>query len=160
MQADDFLKAHKLLTKSLSATQFGGICPSVVCLAFSIEVYIKDLFDVLGEKQQRGHDILKLFKKLPVEIQQEIFSHGEIGSQVPWVVFESPFAPKSGKNEDGISDLFIYELEAISDAFTKWRYSHEDENVNLRYNTGFALAFVTAVKSITDKKRSQAQTPH
>ena len=94
MQADDFFKAHEVLTEHFtSAPPVAGIGPSVVCLAFSIELYFKDLYDALKIKPPRGkdgHDILKLFEELPENIQQEIFSHGEIGTQNPWVVFGKP----------------------------------------------------------------------
>lgn len=162
MQADDFFKAHEVLTENFNSAPVTGVGPSVVCLAFSIELYFKDLYDALKMKPPRGkdgHSILKLFEGLPEKIQQDIFSHGEIGTQNPWVVFGSPFAPKSGAKNKGITDLFIYEIAAISDGFTDWRYSHEAKRAALHYNGGFALSLVKAVKSVCDKIRLQGHEP-
>lgn len=159
MQADDFYKAHEVLSESFAAAPQAGMGPSVVCLAFSIELYFKDLYDAIQMEPPRGkdgHSLLKLFEGLPEEVQVEIFSHGEIGTQNPWVVFGSPFAPKSSTKNKGVTDLFMYEIAAISNGFTDWRYSHEGKRAALHYNGGFALALVKAVKSVCDKRRIQS----
>jgi hypothetical protein len=157
MQADDFFKAHEVLSENFASAPITGVGPSVVCLAFSIELYFKDLYDVLDMKPplgKNGHNLLKLFEGLPEETQREIFSHGEIGTQNPRVIFGSPFAPKDSEKNKGITDLFIYELAAISDGFTDWRYSHEAKRAALHYNSGFALSLVKAVKAVCDRLRS------
>lgn len=153
MQADDFFKAYEVLEENYQSATLAVMGPSIVCLAFSIELYIKDVYDAIKEEPLRSHSILKLFEKLPENIQIEIFSHGEIGTENPWVVFGSPFAPKCSRNNIGITDLFIYEIQAISNAFTDWRYSHEGKRASLNYNSGFALSFIKALKSTSDKIR-------
>jgi hypothetical protein len=160
MQADDFFKAYEVLEVNYNSATLAVMGPSIVCLAFSIELYIKDIYDAIKAEPIRSHSILKLFENLPENIQVEIFSHGEIGTQNPWVVFGSPFAPKCSRNNIGITDLFIYEINAISDAFTEWRYSHEGKRAMLHYNTGFALSFIKAIKSVCDKKRLSTLVNH
>lgn len=55
----------------------------IVCLAFSVELYIKDVHHAIYGKAPRGHKILKLFEELPEQIQQEIFAYDSI-SQNPF----------------------------------------------------------------------------
>jgi HEPN domain-containing protein len=99
----------------------------IVCLSFSVELYIKDVHYAVNGKAPRDHDILKLFEELPEQMQRDIFAHHAI-TEYGWSFVE-----------------FKREIEAISDGFQKWRYSHEV--TSLRYNTYFALVFVEALKS-------------
>lgn len=47
---------------------------SVVCLAFSVELYIKDIYFALRIKPPRGHNIvLLLYRRLPKRVRREIF---------------------------------------------------------------------------------------
>ena len=62
---------------------FGTVIIKLVCLSFSVELYIKDVHYTLEGKAPRGHDILKLFEKLPDEFQQEIFTYHYI-SEYGW----------------------------------------------------------------------------
>ncbi|HTE39783.1 MAG TPA: hypothetical protein VK629_03080, partial [Steroidobacteraceae bacterium] len=83
-QADDFFNAYRVLRESndtlfaqaqktgekvpVDSKAFGALPamgPSVVCLAFSVELYVKDLHFALNNKAPRGHSILKLYAKLP-----------------------------------------------------------------------------------------------
>ncbi len=98
MQADDFFNAYRVLSESnkamfealeksrgnlrtVSEVAFGMLPtmgPSVVNLAFSVELYIKDLYSALKMEPPRGrngHNILKLYAKLPKRIKREIFAH-------------------------------------------------------------------------------------
>jgi hypothetical protein len=98
----------------------------VVCLAFSVELYLKSLHYAITQKSPKGHKILALFKKLPDVFQQKIFQHPSI-AQYGWSFTE-----------------FEKEIELVSDGFEKWRYSHE--NTMVRYNSYFALVFIEALK--------------
>ena len=115
-------------TKMLGTRPTMGI--NIVCLAFSVELYIKDVHYALEGKTPRGHDILKLFETLSEQIQKEIFTHHSI-SKYGWSFEE-----------------FKQEIKAISDGFEKWRYSYEI--TTLQYNTYFALVFIEAIKSVVD----------
>lgn len=99
----------------------------IVCLAFSVELYVKDLHYAITHETPRGHNILTLFRKLPERTQQKIFSHPSI-AEYGWSFPE-----------------FEKQIAAISEGFEKWRYSHELTTV--RYNSYFALVFIEAVKS-------------
>ena len=150
-QAEDFFNAYEVLKESnetliarLSnsvdkrpdAKMFGtraAMGVDVVCLAFSVELYIKNLHYVITSEAPRGHNILALFEDLPEATQQEIFIHHSI-AKYGWNLSE-----------------FKEEIRAISDGFEKWRYSYEVPTV--RYNSYFALVFVEAVRTAADRIR-------
>jgi hypothetical protein len=156
-QAEHFFNAFEVLRESnellidnlanSSATpQAGkkfGLCPTmgveIVCLAFSVELYIKGLHYAITNEAPRGHNILALFKKLPEKIQQEVFSFRSI-SEYGWSFPE-----------------FEKQIEAISDSFEKWRYAYEVTTI--RYNSYFALVFIEAIKSATASERSRSTEP-
>ena len=106
----------------------------IVCLAFSVELYIKDLHLAIVRKVPRGHNIFKLFKKLPEQVQQEVSAHPSIA------------------NYGWSSSQFEKEIRDISDGFEKWRYSHEVTTV--RYNIYFALVFIEAIKFTASSART------
>ncbi|MDP2205315.1 MAG: hypothetical protein Q8K65_03320, partial [Alphaproteobacteria bacterium] len=88
MQADDFFKAYKTLEESYDTATLAVMGPSIVCLSFSIELYLKEVYRLLNKEPPRGrdgHDILKLFQGLPEDIQQAVFSQDVITSQSPWL---------------------------------------------------------------------------
>ena len=166
MQADDFFNAYlvleennKLLIKRLNnasenpakletimGVNYTGVV-DIVCLAFSIELYVKTLLNTLDIKIPREHNILKLFKKLPKKTQQEIFNHDSI-IQNPFCTQGDKFSAKRFTNEHNSYDGFIEQLNAISDGFEKWRYSYE--KTTLKYETFFALAFIESLRSAID----------
>ena len=79
VQADDFFKAYQVLKKSGPELN----SPAVVNLAFSLELYIKDIYYALNiehkfPRGRDGHNILKLYEGLPEEVRQEIFAHDAI----------------------------------------------------------------------------------
>ncbi len=153
--AEDFFNAFEVLKennetlidrlanssgKPLIGTKKQGTPPTmgvaIVCLAFSVELYIKDVHYAIEGKAPRGHNILKLFEQLPEKIQQEIFTHRPI-IEYGWSFEE-----------------FKREINAISDGFEKWRYSYEVTTV--RYNEYFALIFIAALKSAADTVRKRS----
>lgn len=165
-QADDFFNAYRILKESdealigkvaklagkplFSKTAYGSAPASgvnIVCLAFSIELYIKELHFKVKDKVPKGHNILKLYEELPEDIRQEIFTHKEI-SQNPFNTRGDIFSIRKFDRSYTPYERFLDQLKAISDGFIKWRYSYE--NGSLQYDVGFALSFIEAVKSTTD----------
>ncbi|MFZ2541070.1 MAG: HEPN domain-containing protein [Gallionella sp.] len=150
--AEDFFNAYEVLKESNealinklanspgnpSAAKAFGARPTmgveIVCLAFSVELYIKYLHYVIKHETPRGHDILTLFRDLPEQTQQKIFSHPSI-TNYGWSFPE-----------------FEKQIGYISDGFAKWRYSHEF--TTLQYNSYFALVFIDAVKFVSASERS------
>ena len=150
--AEDFFNAYEVLKESNEAlisnlanspekhstVKAFGARPTmgveIVCLAFSVELYIKYLHYVIKHETPRGHNILTLFRDLPKQTQQKIFSHPSIANY-GWSFSE-----------------FEKEIEYISNGFEKWRYSHESRT--LRYNNYFALVFIDALKFASDSERS------
>ena len=97
MKAEDFFNAYLVLKennevlieklanssgKTPEGTKILGTRPAmgvdIVCLAFSVELYIKDLHYAIKGEATRGHNIFELFEKLPEHIQQEIFAYDSI----------------------------------------------------------------------------------
>ena len=151
MQADDFFNAYQVLKKNYETASLAIMGPSIVCLAFALELYLKEIYCALGKKIPISHDILKLFEGLPEKIRQEIFAHDLI-SQNPfytrgdiWSIerFNKDFTPYDG---------FVDQIKAIGNSFKEWRYAHEHRA--LRYETGFSEALIVAVKSVTDGIRN------
>ncbi|PQJ47739.1 hypothetical protein BTO01_28605 [Vibrio jasicida] len=50
----------------------------VVCLSFSVELFIKNLYHVLTNEAPRGHRISKLFDSLPDDVKKDIFTYPSI----------------------------------------------------------------------------------
>jgi hypothetical protein len=85
--------------------------PFVVNSAFCIELYLKTLYQVQGERR-RGHRLLVLFDELPEAIRDAVVDAG-----------------LRYQNERGIKDRsadgFRQFIADLDDAFTQWRYCHE-----------------------------------
>lgn len=172
MQADDFFNAYRVLResneamfdtlkktrgklKTVSEVAFGVLPtmgPDVVNLAFSLELYVKDLHFALNGTVPRGHNILKLYTKLPKPIKREIFTHRSI-SQNPWMTKGPVFLLKRYTGDRNAYHGFLHQIGAISNSFEKWRYSYESKA--LHYEESFALAFIEAVKSSADMTRTR-----
>jgi HEPN domain-containing protein len=152
MQADDFFRAYQVLEKNYNAATLAIMGPSVVCLAFAVELYLKDLHIVLTGKAPRIHNINKLFEKLPPAVKQEIFAHKSI-SQNPFMTRGNIFSSEYYSRTYTLEDRFIDRMKAISDGFEKWRYSYE--SATLKYESSFAIALIEAVASTTDNMRQQ-----
>ncbi len=175
MQADDFFHAYQVLKESTDATMskldklagkplvsktaFGGyptLGPSVVCLAFSVELYMKDLHFALKDKAPHVHNILKLYTKLPKQMKREIFAHTSI-SQNPFATRGPIYLRKRFTGAASAYYGFLHQIKAISDGFEKWRYSYE--RTTLQYEEWFALALIEAVKSAADSRQPRLQGP-
>jgi|SRR6185369_15105071 len=83
--------------------------PFVVNSSFSIEVFLKTIGEVHGASL-RGHDLLELYRQLPVLARQAI------QAAVPGLVGRYGIAP---------TREFESLLAGLSDAFVKWRYAWE-----------------------------------
>ena len=162
MRAEDFFNAylvlrennHNIINKlenSNSNTEplYPTMSVDIVCLAFAVELYIKDVYHALGEKTPRKHDILELFQHLPENMRQEIFAHDSI-SQNPFATRGNIF---SVKKPASAYDGFIQQIELISNGFTKWRYSYEFET--FKYDTWFAEALIEAMISTANSLRTK-----
>jgi HEPN domain-containing protein len=152
MQADDFLKAYHVLQKNYNAATLAVMSPSIVCLAFAVELYLKDLHVILTGKAPRIHNIHKLFEKLPALIRNEIFAHKSI-SENPFMTRGDILSPEYFSRTYSSNDRFVDQMKAISEGFEKWRYAHE--SVTLKYESFFAIALIEAVASTADKIRQQ-----
>lgn len=180
MQADDFFNAYRVLRESqevmidklenlsgkplVSETAFGAFpvsIPSIVCLAFALELYIKYLHVTLSAKNNEekpcpphGHNILELFRGLPPKAQQEIRDYPAIQKLVAFYSMRTPLYIPQDKAKQPIIDTFEQQIYKISDAFEKWRYSYEKGTLN--YEESTAMALIEAFKSVSDNTRKHA----
>jgi HEPN domain-containing protein len=151
--AQDFLNSYQILKESNDAlvnrladgegneraTSAFGTLPAmgieIVCLAFSVELHLKELHRVVSNEILKGHDIRKLFSALPADVRKDIASHRAI-AQYGWD-----------------SAQFDLELKAISDGFEKWRYAYE--STTLKYNSYFAESLIRASQFVSSTRDHQ-----
>ncbi|WP_276366179.1 hypothetical protein [Chryseolinea sp. H1M3-3] len=152
IQADDFFKAYHALEKNSNSDTMAVMGPGIVCLSFSVELYLKDLHFALTGKAPRGHDVYKLFETLPAETRQEIFTHKSI-SKNPFMTRGNMFSIQYHSRAYSAYERFIDQMKTISDGFEKWRYSYE--SCTLKYDSYFAIALIEAIKSTADSIRQQ-----
>ena len=150
-EAQSYFNAYELLNKNnesfleqeISKKNFGvrqTLRTDVVCLAFSLELFLKDLYFVVHGETLSGHKAHELFAQLPKEIQEEIFSHH------PENYFIAASFMYAGKTP---LDKFKSKLHYYGDAFVKWRYSHEYTALN--YEPSFAIDLIAAITKVTDR---------
>jgi hypothetical protein len=150
IHAQDFLNAYRILKDSNRALvgrkipcgeevreqAAFGVLPAmgidVVCLAFSVELHLKELHRVVRGKAVKGHNITQLFQALPETVQAELVSQQSIAH--------------FGWSDEQLSR----ELQAISDGFETWRYAYE--STSLRYNNYFAEALIEASRIVASTK--------
>ncbi|WFT91411.1 hypothetical protein QA633_23905 [Bradyrhizobium barranii] len=122
-QANSFASASAdIFEKHLLKTPPNGaaMSPFVVNIAFSIELFIKTL-SVQHGKTLHGHEIKKLFKKLPGAAKDEIGHHlGRLCTTSQWA------------DEIKTMDELRNVLDEINTAFIDWRYLHENPTKRLK----------------------------
>lgn len=99
--------------------------PALVCLAFSIELHVKLLlhtYDITA----MGHDIRKLFEKLPAEDIAYISNH-----------------PDFDPTQRG--DGFFENIDIASNLFIRTRYYYEKMDTFI-FNTGFCIALAKVIR--------------
>jgi hypothetical protein len=112
----DIFEKHLLKVPSNGA----AMSPFVVNIAFAIELFIKTLSIQHGKKLQ-GHEIKKLFKKLPGAAKDEIGHHlRRLCTSSQWA--------DGIKTMEGLRDV----LEEVDTAFVDWRYLHENPTKRLK----------------------------
>ena len=96
------------------------LVPAIVCIAFSIELGLKELARIEG-KNLRGHKLADLFNKLSSDRQARLVA--------------------AAGYTRGVFDLALREA---TDVFVDWRYVYEEEHSEA--NLGFLQAFAGAVQ--------------
>ncbi|NKB32420.1 MAG: HEPN domain-containing protein [Pseudomonadales bacterium] len=124
-----FVEAENAQSADSAEAKFGRchtMQVEVVCLSFSVELYVKALHIAISDESPRGHDTLELFRKLPENVRDTLYTF--------------PSVNKYGWSFSQFED----EIGAISKSFVKWRYSYEEDS--LWFNTYFALVFIEALR--------------
>ncbi|MBP1064873.1 hypothetical protein JOE51_006340 [Bradyrhizobium japonicum] len=122
-QANSFASASAdIFEKHLVKTPPNGAAtsPFVVNIAFAIELFIKTL-SIQHGKKLHGHEIKKLFKKLPGAAKDEI------DRQLRRLSATSKWA-NGVQTMDDLRGV----LDEIDTAFVDWRYLHEDTTKPLK----------------------------
>ena len=108
------------------------VVPEAVNLAFSCEIFLKTLLFFNDVKYKRKHKLEDLFNELPQKYKTEI---------------ENRCLLEYG----ALHDSFGFSLLSnISDAFEKWRYCYEYNNLQLRI--GFLYIFANALRDICEQE--------
>lgn len=122
-QANSFATASAdIFEKHLLKAPLNGaaMSPFVVNIAFAIELFIKTL-SIQHDKKLHGHEIKKLFKKLPGAAKDEIDHHlRRLCTSSQWA--------DGIKTMEGLRDV----LEEVDTAFVDWRYLHEEPTKRLK----------------------------
>lgn len=97
-----------------------AMAPFVVNIVFGIELFLKTLALQHGKKLH-GHELKKLFRKLPTAAKEDI--RGQFETLVP----KSQWASQTQSFED-----LLAILDDLDTAFVDWRYLHENMQKPLR----------------------------
>ena len=131
-QAQGFLEAYRRCDPELEIYDGSLIAtPALVCASFSIEVGLKLLLARCG-RTSKGHDLFKLYRKLPRHLQFQIM-HGT----------------NYTRRE------FIKKLLSARHAFVEWRYVYESKDV-LSVSVAFLGKMAETVVFICEKHEDAA----
>ena len=125
MTSTAFLEAYRrCMDETISSGKGEAMfIPALVCAAFSAEVGLKALLLHAG-RPARGHDLVKLFNRLTVEVQVDIF--GRMGME---------------------ASQFAANLNHVREAFKDWRYMYEfndERSISIAFVSSFATAVAAA----------------
>ena len=137
VHADGFQKAVRYLNKPPESGLFDPFCFAAMITnsAFASELYLKCLIQIETQQVIRAeHDLKKLFSRLPAATQEEIEKpfNAEMSKAVSYDLSrvskeEAEVIAKKSRN-------FREALAKGRDAFVKWRYLYEDENIFRSYD--------------------------
>ena len=120
------------------------ICfPFLINLSLSSELLIKYIIQKENNKRVSGHELHKLYKKLPDSAKSYVFRSVNMN-----LIFRDPVFKILG---------FTKSLEIHSDIFFQWRYSHEfiDKWLNTTINLEFIKQFNRYLFEYAHKIRNQ-----
>lgn len=149
----------KQINKDNSYFGFIGLAPGVVNFNLSAELFIKAIHLIILHQPANGHHLWNLFKKLPLDIKNEIENryienkkdiNKELSSyRIKITKVETD--EKEGTKSDPTPYSSVKELLLVhNDAFEKFRYLHEfpsEVGYDYEYNFDEMNAFVKALKS-------------
>ena len=138
-QAIDFYHlANLAMNPTPNGIIVGPFVAYVVCMAFSVEIWFKALYCQKNPegKIPNGHNLYKIFKLLPIDIQEEIIEHCNMSSKG-----------------------FMENLKLDAKTFETWRYSYEynagtvGPRYPLRVNNSFLIRISESCHQIFDTQR-------
>lgn len=106
--------------------------PASVNSAFACEVFLKSLLLSYGVPARKKHRLKELYETLPEDVKE-------------WIKYYTLIHCGGGWKDA----LGFDQLEKISDAFVKWRYSYEyvpDKTCSMQINIGFLNAFRNSLR--------------
>lgn len=102
-------------------------CAMVTNAALACELYMKSIIALSSKKQERGHELNKLFNKIKSKDIKD-----QIQSNLPYS-----------------QDDFLNSLNDVSEAFLVVRYSNESKGMTIE--TEFIIRFMNSLKKICTK---------
>lgn len=126
--ADDFLEAalRCCFNDSIKLKKYPLIIPNFVNKAFACELYLKATLYLIENKIPKIHKINELFLELSEKNRQKIYDI--------WRTIEG----QNIQDCDDTREMFDKNLEANSNIFTKFRYSHEWVGSSISLQNSFA----------------------
>jgi len=135
-RADQFWMAAQALIQSPMGLATFPI-PAVTCQAFATEAYLKGLLTLRGAPFPNDHNLLELFKRLPIADRESI--------EARWNIECLPNALKSKANAPAgfnIPTSLRGALKQSKNAFVLWRYFSEDLNEGIYFGVDLFPVFV------------------
>lgn len=112
--------------------------PMVVCMTFSVELYLKCLVWLETGKAPRGHNLEQLMALVSQPIRDRVKHHYDD------FIDQGPY--KSGFTGPGVQPdaaVFDVALKVASDGFVSWRYVYEQD---MAHGLNLAMYFAYAVR--------------
>ena len=104
----------------------GTTVPSIVCLAFSVELALKSVL-LHDNRSSHGHSLWNLYSRLPTRLRSEIVARTSRTDQE-----------------------FELELKSAANAFVQWRYIHEQTRM-VGVSVGFLRELYVSVSSVASE---------
>ncbi|WEK36919.1 MAG: hypothetical protein P0Y53_05330 [Candidatus Pseudobacter hemicellulosilyticus] len=131
LQGEDYLRLYKTAIEKNTQIQDHIRQAHIVNLAFALELLLKALHYSIG-KVERGHNLNKLYIRLPHKIQKEIKK--KFGMKLP-----TYFLPRPAE-----FPTFEEMLKQHANAYERWRYFHEvgSGSFNDQFCTALAYSII------------------
>ena len=124
----EFAETTDMLLPDDFSTEDWLMVPYIVNMAFACELFLKSLLSD-GESEQKGHNLEKLFYKLPLKHQKAVLKHHYF----------------KGEEE------FEERLAVTGQVYHNWRYSYEHRN-SISVDIVFLQRFTDVVQELAEKE--------
>lgn len=125
LTAESFRLASGIMGHASTVEGRQVLVPSLVCIAFACELYLKCLITIEVEKGfTKVHKLGELFRQLPANIQQTVRQRAAEAATKKREIYEQLLKPAGIKSPPLLD--FDEALKRSEDAFVKWRYPFDE----------------------------------